>query len=153
MPLARAAMHAQRETLHVAQWPAARELHQLASRHYAFEGQCFVLVAGSVLSRAEILEGFQSLGQPESEALELLESIPGANTDLLLNGGSAVIAPDASYLAGPVTGGPAIVYAEIQPGRIAEGHLTLDTQGHYSRPDIFHLEVDARPQANVTFRE
>jgi predicted amidohydrolase len=152
MPLARAAMHAQHETLHVAQWPAARELHQLASRHYAFEGQCFVLVAGSVLSRAEVLAGFHSLGQPGSEALEILESIPGDDTDLLLNGGSAVIAPDASYVAGPVVDEPAIVYAEIEPGRIAEGRLTLDTQGHYARPDVFHLEVNAQPQTTVSFR-
>lgn len=159
MPLARAAMHAQRETLHVAQWPAARELHQLASRHYAFEGQCFVLVAGSVLSRGELLDGFHSLGWPQSAAqapqsmaLELLDSIPGADSDLLLNGGSAVIAPDSSYVAGPVVDEPAIVYAEIELGRIAEGHLTLDTQGHYSRPDVFHLEVDTKPQSNVTFR-
>jgi predicted amidohydrolase len=152
MPLARAAMHAQRETVHVAQWPAARELHQLASRHYAFEGQCFVLVAGSVLSRAEVLEGFHSLNLPETEALSLLESIPGADTDLLLNGGSAVIAPDSSYVAGPVTDEADVVYAEIQPGRIAEGHLTLDTQGHYSRPDVFHLEVNVQAQPNVTFK-
>ena len=152
MPLARAAMHAQHEILHVAQWPAARELHQLASRHYAFEGQCFVLVAGSVLSRAEILAGFHSLGQPQNEAVEILESIPGDDTELLLNGGSGVLAPDASYIAGPVVDDAAIVYAEIEPGRIAEGHLTLDTEGHYSRPDIFHLEVNAQPQTNVSFR-
>src|SRR4051794_11355477 len=38
MPLARAAMHAQDETIHVAQWPGVKDLHLLASRHYAFEG-------------------------------------------------------------------------------------------------------------------
>jgi predicted amidohydrolase len=38
MPLARAAMHAQHEAVHVAQWPAVTELHQIASRQYAFEG-------------------------------------------------------------------------------------------------------------------
>jgi predicted amidohydrolase len=145
-------MHAQRESLHVAQWPAARELHQLASRHYAFEGQCFVLVAGSVLSRGEIMRGFLSLDQPGSAALEILESIPGEDGDLVLNGGSAVIAPDAGYVAGPITDVPAIVYAEIDLGLIAEGHLTLDTQGHYSRPDVFHLEVNVHPQPNVSFK-
>ncbi len=116
MPLARAAMHAQHETVHVAQWPAVRDLHQLASRHYAFEGQCFVLAAGAILSRADVLNGIHSLGQSPSEAIEFLETIPGEDTDLLLQGGSAIIAPDSTYVAGPVFGEPAIIYAELQPG-------------------------------------
>jgi predicted amidohydrolase len=153
MPLARAAMHAQGETLHVAQWPAAKELHQLASRHYAFEGRCFVLVAGSVLSRGDIIDGFHSLGRADRGALELLEAIPGQDEDLILRGGSAVIGPDANYLAGPVFDEPCIVYAEIDPDRITEDHLVLDTQGHYSRPDVFHLEVNTQPQRNIAFRE
>jgi predicted amidohydrolase len=158
MPLARAAMHAQNEILHVAQWPAVRELHQIASRHYAFEGQCFVLAAGSVLSRGDVLEGYRSLARREGrastaggEVLELLESIPGAEEDLLLRGGSAVIAPDSNYLDGPVFDQALILYADIEPGRIHEGHLVLDTQGHYARPDVFCLEVNDRPQNNVSF--
>jgi predicted amidohydrolase len=152
MPLARAAMHAQYETIHVAQWPAVKELHQLASRHYAFEGQCFVIAAGCILSRGEIIEGFHSLGQPHNEALELLEAMPGEGEDLMLKGGSAIIAPTSDYLKGPVYDEPCIIYAEIQPGRITEGHLFLDTQGHYSRPDVFHLEVNDQPRSNVSFK-
>jgi nitrilase len=152
MPLARAAMHAKYETLHVAQWPSVKELHQLASRHYAFEGQCFVLAAGSVLSRGEIMAGFDSLGLAGNEAIELLQAIPGGEKDLILKGGSAVIAPDGNYLAGPVFDEPCILYAEIEPERITQGHLVLDTHGHYSRPDVFHLEVDDCPRLNVTSR-
>jgi nitrilase len=48
MPLARAARHNEGEVLHFALWPAVTELHLLASRHYAFEGQCFVAAAGTV---------------------------------------------------------------------------------------------------------
>ena len=155
MPLARAAMHAQGEVLHVAQWPAVKELHQLASRHYAFEGQCFVVAAGCVLSRGEMMAGFDSLDQPGREAAELLEAIPGKETDMMtdmiLRGGSGVIAPSGDYIKGPVLDESRIIYAEIHPDRIAEGHLALDTQGHYSRPDVFHLEVNDLPQVNVTF--
>jgi predicted amidohydrolase len=152
MPLARAAMHAQNETLHVAQWPAVRELHQIASRHYAFEGQCFVLAAGSVLSRGDILAGFHSLGRTEGGGIELLEAIPGQDTDLILRGGSAVISPDSSYLEGPVFDQSLILYADIDPERIAEGHLVIDTRGHYARPDVFSLEVNDLAQTNVSFR-
>lgn len=151
MPLARAALHAQHEVLHVAQWPSVKELHQIASRHYAFEGQCFVLAAGSVLSRGDVLAGFHSLDRPPAEALDLLGSMPGGDQDLLLRGGSAVIAPGSSYVTGPVFDEPCILYAEIRPELILEGHLTLDTEGHYSRPDIFTLLVDDRPQQNVSF--
>jgi predicted amidohydrolase len=151
MPLARAALHAKNETIHVAQWPAVKELHQLASRHYAFEGQCFVIAAGCVLSRGEIIAGFSSLDRPDSQAIELLEAIPGKDGDLVMRGGSAVIGPDSDFIAGPVFDESCIVCAEVELGRISEGHLFLDTQGHYSRPDVFYLEVNDRPQRNVTF--
>ncbi len=151
MPLARAAMHAKGETVHVAQWPSVQDLHQVASRHYAFEGQCFVLAAGSVLTKGEIMEGFRSLGQPGSEALDLLEGLPGDDDKLMMKGGSAIIGPDSNYLAVPVFEEACIIYADLELGRITEGHQLLDTDGHYSRPDIFHLEVNQVPQRNVTF--
>jgi len=150
MPLARAAMHAKGELVHVAQWPAVKELHQIASRHYAFEGQCFVLAAGCVLTRQEILDGFYSLEQAGNPAGELLASIP-TETDLLLTGGSAIIGPDSNYLAGPLFNETGIISAEIDPGRVVEGHLVMDTAGHYSRPDVFRLTVDQRPQIGVSF--
>jgi nitrilase len=151
MPLARAAMHARHETIHVAQWPWVRELHHIASRHYAFEGQCFVLAAGSVLTKRDVLEGYRSLGV-DSEALEILEQIPGEDESYLLRGGSAVIGPDASYVVGPVLEEACILYADLELGRVVEGQLTLDTDGHYSRPDVFHLEVNDQPQPRVQFR-
>lgn len=151
MPLARAAMHSKNEVIHVAQWPSVRDLHQLASRHYAFEGQCFVLAAGSVLRRGDILEGFKSLGKADREVLELLESIPGQEEDLIFRGGSAVIGPDSDYIEGPVFDQACIIYADLEPQRVTEGRLYLDTDGHYSRPDVFRLEVNDRPQPNVSF--
>lgn len=151
MPLARAAMHAKREMLHVAQWPWVRELHQIASRHYAFEGQCFVLAAGSILSKHDVMEGYRSL-RVQSEAQEILEAIPGEPEALIMRGGSAVIGPDAEYVAGPVYDEACIVYAEVELERVLEGHLTMDSDGHYARPDVFHLEVDDRPQRRVMFR-
>lgn len=166
MPLARAAMHQRGETVHVAQWPWVREIHQVASRHYAFEGRCFVLAAGCVLTRGQVLEGFRSLeaGDPgtgrsgsrasserssRSSGLEVLEAIPGDDDEILLHGGSAIIGPDGEYVAGPAPAEPTILYGEIDPGRIPEGRLTLDTAGHYSRPDVFRLEIDDRPLEGV----
>ena len=151
MPLARATMHAQRETIHVAQWPGVKDLHLLASRHYAFEGQCFVAAAGAVLTRGDVLGGFDSLGHGLHPARTLLEAIPGDDATLLLRGNSAIIAPDASYLAGPAPAEATILYADLDLGRITQGHLALDVDGHYARPDIFQLMVNDRPQPNVRF--
>jgi len=49
MPLARQALHDSGEEIHVAGWPGVHEMHQVASRGYAFEGRCFVLAVGSIL--------------------------------------------------------------------------------------------------------
>ncbi|MCG8435194.1 MAG: nitrilase, partial [Gammaproteobacteria bacterium] len=56
------------------------------------------------------------------------------------------------YIAGPVQDKAEIVYADLDLGKIAEGNLALDTDGHYSRPDVFRLEVNEAPQANVSFQ-
>jgi len=151
MPLARATMHAQRETIHVAQWPGVKDLHLLASRHYAFEGQCFVAVAGAVLTRGDMLAGFDSLGLGAHPGRALLEAIPGDDATVLLRGHSAIVAPDASYVAGPAPAEATILYADLDLGRITRGHLALDVDGHYARPDVFQLLVNDRPQSNVQF--
>lgn len=153
MPLLRAAMHAKNELIHVAQWPAVKELHMIASRHYAFEGQCFALAAGSILSKGDVLDGFHSLELGTHPGRELLEAIPGESGRLLMNGGSAVIAPSTEFLAGPLCDQPGILQADLHPELATQGRLTIDTDGHYSRPDIFRLEVDERERRNVVWRE
>ena len=155
MPLARTAMHAKNETVHVSQWPYVKELHQLCSRHYAFEGQCFVAASGGVLSKQEMLDGIKSLelNTEDEPALELVESIPVAPEELVLKGGSALIAPDSSYVTEPLYDKRDIIYAEADLSLIDEGHLFLDTDGHYARPDVFNLEVDTRPKKNVSFKD
>jgi predicted amidohydrolase len=149
MPLARAAMHAQKEVIHIAQWPGVHELHQVCSRHYAFEGRCFVLACGTVLTRNDIIEGVESLGIKSGAAYDLLMSMPDKRS--LIDGGSTVIAPDISYVAGPVCGENEIVYAELDLSRIVEASLTMDSAGHYARPDIFELKVNTARQVDVSF--
>lgn len=54
MPLARQALHESGEDIHVALWPTVHEMHQVASRQYAFEGRCFVLAAGSLMRASKL---------------------------------------------------------------------------------------------------
>ncbi len=130
MPLMRQHMHSLGEQVHVAVWPTVHEMHQVASRHYAFEGRCFVLTAGQILRAAELPAG--------------LTQLPGLTPEnLLLRGGSAIIAPDGRYLAGPVFDEETILHATLDLREIDQEVMTLDVSGHYSRPDVFTLKVNA----------
>ena len=60
---------------------------------------------------------------------------------LIEKGGSAIIAPDGRYLAGPVFDEEAILYATLDLQEIEKESMTMDVSGHYSRPDVFQLKV------------
>ena len=126
MPLARQALHDSGEDIHVAAWPTAHEMLQVASRHYAFEGRCFVLAAGSLM-RAKSLP-------PE------LEPHPDRVTSpeqFVMRGGSAIIGPDGQYITGPVYEQTTILTADLSLDRVHEESMSLDVAGHYGRRDCF----------------
>lgn len=133
MPLSRQVLHAEGEQVHVAAWPVAREMYHLASRHYAFEGRTFVLVAATVLLKSALPADF-----------ELASDFADAG-EVLLDGGSAIIGPDGGYLVEPVRNREELLTAELDLERIAEEKMTLDVGGHYSRPDLFELHVNRSP--------
>ena len=71
----------------------------------------------------------------------LAAEIEGAGT--IGRGGSAILAPDGSYLAGPLYDEEAILYAELDPARLLAERQRFDPVGHYSRPDVLQLTVRA----------
>lgn len=138
MPLSRQALHEAGEDIHCAVWPTVKEVHQLASRHYAFEGRCYVLAAGALM-RARALP-------PE------LEPHPGrvkSPEQWVLNGGSAIIAPDGSYVVPAKFDAPAILHAELDLERVRQEAMTLDVAGHYHRPDCFEFHVHKAARSTV----
>jgi nitrilase len=146
MPLARAAMHNLGEVVHIAAWPTVRETYAIASRHYAFEGRCFVLAAGLVQHRDDLLEGLQLAGG-DAEAEALIRSISG---DQLISGSSLIVAPDGRILA-EAGAQEQILHAQLNLAEIAEGLTALDSDGHYSRPDVFELKVNQTAQMGVVW--
>jgi len=130
MPLARQALHESGEAIHVAVWPTVHEMHQVASRHYAFEGRCFVLAAGSVM-RASALP-------PELERHPVMAT---SDDTWVMRGGSVIIAPNGSYVAGPVFEEPTLLVADIDLEDVRREQMTLDVSGHYARPDVLSFSV------------
>ncbi|MFD2786377.1 carbon-nitrogen hydrolase family protein [Hymenobacter rubripertinctus] len=126
MPPARQRLHESGEDIHVAVWPQLKEMNLVASRHYAFEGRCFVVACGAIMRAAEL--------PPELEPIPGLAQNPEA---FVLRGGSVIIGPDGTVLAGPVYDEEVILTAEIDLGDLLAERLTLDVAGHYARPDVF----------------
>lgn len=130
MPLSRQALHDSGEDAHIAVWPTVQERHQIASRHYAFEGRCFVLAAGSLMRASSLPVELKR--DPERA---------GADDMFVLRGGSAIINPRGEYIAGPVFDEPTILRASLDFTRLDEERMTLDVSGHYARPDAFTFSV------------
>ncbi|MGW4201883.1 carbon-nitrogen hydrolase family protein [Streptomyces sp. NPDC004726] len=146
-PLARHALHAQHEEIHVAAWPDMPESHVIAARSYALEGRCFVISAGQVLSTddvpADLLDAYRAGVGPDAP-----------ESGLLFNGGSSIVGPDGSWIVEPVYDEARIITATLRTGRRYEELLDLDVAGHYARPDVFRLSVDrGRRESGVSFTE
>lgn len=133
MPLARQALHNSGEHIHIAVWPTVHEMHQIASRHYAFEARCFVLAAGLIMRVKDLPN--------ELRAAPELADKPG---DFVLRGGSAIIGPDGKYVVEPVFDQETIITADLDLTAVEREKMTLDVSGHYSRPDIFNFQIGQR---------
>ena len=129
MPLARMAMHNSGEHIHVAVWPTVHELHQLASRHYAFEGRCFVLAVGLMMPAEDMPRELR-------EGAALLSG----GSQWIERGGSAIIGPDSRYILDPVFDREELLVSDLDLTQIDRELMTFDVSGHYARPDLFRFE-------------
>lgn len=131
MPLSRQALHNQGECLHLALWPKVHEMHQVASRHYAFEGRCFVVAVGQMMQAGDTPEG-----------LTLPDRLQEAKESWLLNGGSCVFGPGGQVLLPPQFDREALLMVDLEDlDQIYGERMALDTSGHYQRPDVFDFSV------------
>jgi len=132
MPLARFALYESGVEIYIASTADDGDNWQPTLIHIAREARAFV-VSPSHFQRAS--------SYPEDFPLaKLLEGV-----DLVGRGGSAILAPDGSYLAGPLYGEEGILYAELDPARLDEERQRFDPAGHYHRPDVLGLRVSPNP--------
>ncbi len=130
MPLARYALYAQGEQIHLAPTADDSELALVNARNTAAEGRVFVISVCMILQKSSYPSDF-----------ELMDELADA-PDFLEAGGSAIIGPDGAILAGPLWKEEGILYADLDLNRVVEEHQLLDVVGHYARPDVLSLHFD-----------
>jgi len=130
MPLARFALYESGVEIYVASTADDAEAWQATLVHIARESRAFVVSPCH----------FQRAGS-YPEDFPLREEL--AAHDVIGRGGSAILAPDGSYLAGPLWDEEGILYAELEPQLLYEERQRFDPAGHYHRPDVLSLRVHA----------
>lgn len=154
MPLARVALINQGEEFHVAVWPgnwkrgkdrlldadtsdggALCNLQSLIKVH-AFEAGAFVLSACGYLNDEDFPERWNYIRDGDH-----------MNYSWAM-GGSSIVNPGARYLVEPNFEKDAILYTDCYANQIKAVKAIFDSLGHYSRWDIFQLQVNRRNKLN-----
>jgi len=128
MPLARFSLYESGVEIYVASTADDGDAWQATLVHIARESRAFV-ISPCHFQRAS--------SYPADFPLRaLLEG-----QDILGRGGSAILAPDGAYLAGPLYDEEGILYAELDPDLLLQARQRFDPAGHYHRPDVLKLTV------------
>lgn len=141
MPLARTALYAQGENLHIAVWPGAeRNTHDITP-FIAKESRSFVVSVSSLMRKEDFAEDTPHLDK-------ILANAP----DVLADGGSCIAGPDGEWVVAPVVGKEGLIVATIDYNRVLEERQNFDNVGHYSRPDVTRLQVNRERQTIVEWK-
>jgi nitrilase len=133
-PLARFALMAQHEQIHCAQFPGSMvgqifaDQMEVTIRHHALEAGCFVVNSTGWLS-------------PE----QISQITPDEQLQRVLSGGcyTAIISPEGVPLCPPITEGEGMAIADLDFSLITKRKRMMDCVGHYSRPDLLQLRMNA----------
>ena len=137
--LARFALLAQGEQVHVANYPgfpftsrySMIEAIRIRAASHAFEGKVFVVVSSSVVT-AEIVKSVCTTDVQRRQMEERPASI------------SVIYGPDGQPVCEPLIDKEGIVYGEIEIEREIELKQFHDIVGHYNRFDVFSLRLNRR---------
>lgn len=134
MPLARFALYEAGVEIYIASTADDGAAWQATLVHIARESRAYVISPSHFQRESSYPDDFA-----------LRAEIEGVGT--IGRGGSAILAPDGSYLAGPVYDEERILYAELDPSVLLAERQRFDPVGHYNRPDVLQLGVSAAARA------
>lgn len=140
LPLARAALYAQGEDLHVAIWPGSLRNTEDITRHIAREGRSYVASVSGLMRREDI-----------GSDLPHADLLCDVADDVMANGGSCLAAPTGEWLLEPEVDTESLRVAELRHELVLEERHSLDVVGHYSRPDVTRLIVNRKRQTTADF--
>lgn len=140
MPLPRASLYGLGEDVHIAVWPGSKFLTEDITRFVAKESRSFMVSASSFLNKNDIPKNI-----PHYDLI--YKSLP----DILSDGGSCIAKPDGTWLIEPATGKEELLFADLDFDLIIQERQNFDPSGHYSRPDIFNLQIHQERQKLINF--
>lgn len=132
MPLARMSIYKKGIEIYIAPTADSREEWTSTMKHIALEGRCFVLGCNQYFTKSMYPEKYQHLVKDEAENI--------------CPGGSVIVSPMGKIIEGPLFGKAGALITEIDLDEVAESKLDFDVIGHYSRNDIFNLDVNGQPE-------
>ncbi|MGI9219809.1 MAG: carbon-nitrogen hydrolase family protein [Woeseiaceae bacterium] len=142
LPLARSALYAQGEDLHVAIWPGNLRNTEDITRFIARESRSFVVSVAGLMRREDIKDEI-----PHASLLR------DSADDVMADGGSCIALPNGEWLLEPETHVESLRFAEIDQRKVLEERQNLDVAGHYSRPDVTRLVVNRKRQTTAEFTD
>jgi nitrilase len=142
-PLARYALMAEHEQIHVAMFPGSlvgkifRQQIEVTIRHHALESGCFVVNATGYLTEQQVKQVAGDTGLERA-----------------LSGGcyTSIVSPEGVLLCEPLEEGEGMVMAELDFSLITKRKRMMDSVGHYSRPELLSLVIDRAAHAPVSAR-
>ncbi|NNL41587.1 MAG: carbon-nitrogen hydrolase family protein [Desulfobacterales bacterium] len=139
MPLARTALYAQGEDIHVAVWPGGIHNTIDITRFIAREARSYVLSASGLMRKSDI-----------HGDIPHLDTILANSPDILANGGSCIAGPDGEWVVEPCLEEERLIVANIDHQCVRAERQNYDPAGHYARPDVIRLTLDRQRQNTLS---
>ncbi|MBP2562553.1 aliphatic nitrilase [Neorhizobium galegae] len=136
-PLARYSLMAQREEIHISQYPGSlfgpgfAEQTEVQLRNHALEAGCFVINATDWVTEEQAAK---IVGREGSRAAFSNSSM------------TAIINPQGQHVVPPLTSGEGILIADLEMREILGRKRVMDSVGHFSRPDMFSFTHTTRAE-------
>lgn len=140
MPLARYSLYSQGIEIYIAPTYDSGEAWIGTMQHIAREGKCWVLSCGVALERADFPADFPDI-----------DRLYPADEEWINPGDSLVVSPGGEIVSGPLSKEKGNIILDIDVEKSSSSKRALDVAGHYSRPDIFKLQVDKSRQSPTYF--